>query len=472
MQLKYDLIVIGSGPAGTNAAITMSKHGKKVLIIENRNYIGGGCLHTGTIPSKTMREAALVLGSSHKEAFGHVEELKNESTHQIAYTSLIVKLRNVITTEIDVLRQQLSRNQVDVVIGNAEFINSTCLKVIDANGDTSKYQTEFVLIATGSSPNRPKEVPFDDHVICDSDSILEMGANLPKSMIIVGAGVIGSEYACIFSRLGVKVHLINKYKEVLNFIDKDVRSMLMEQMKRNGIMLHTEMDIESISITKEKKARVVLSSGIELEAGKLLYTQGRNGNTKKLNLAAAGINIEKYDLIKVNEFFQTSVPNIFACGDVIGYPSLASVSGEQGRFAANHMAGKNVNAMSDLFPYGIYTIPEISFVGKTEEQLIAANIPYVTGTAHYKEVSRGLIKGENRGLLKMHIHQENLTLLGVHIIGYGASELVHIGQAVMAFNGGLDYFLDHVFNYPTWAEAYKVAALSASNNLLELQKKA
>lgn len=463
MQGKYDLIVIGSGPAGQKAAISLAKRNKSVLVVENRPHVGGGCLHTGTIPSKTMREAAIrFVGMQRKKK----SALNPNKSEDITVSDITNKLESVISTELEIVDHQLARNGVDLAYGTASFIDAHTICVTDDNGDCSKYATEFVLIATGSSPNRPNDIPFDDQIICDSDSILHM-ENIPKSIIIVGAGVIGSEYACIFSEMGVKVHLINKYQDILNFVDVDLRRRLMADMKASGITLYSEVNVDKVEKTAEGKTRAYLSSGVELEAGMLLYCQGRNGNTEKLDLHTVGIDIQKYQLLSVNENFQTSVPNIYACGDVIGYPSLASVSAEQGRQAAYHMLNIKAHSFSDHFPYGIYTIPEISFVGKNEDELRKENIPFVTGVSDFKEIARGHIQGHAKGLLKLIIHEENFKLLGVHIIGYGAAELIHIGQAVMSFNGDLHYFLDSVFNYPTLAEAYKVAALNAYNQLPE-----
>ncbi len=461
MQSKFDLIVIGSGPAGQKAAISLAKRDKSVLIVENRPFVGGGCLHTGTIPSKTMREAAIRFVGMQRKKRSALTPAKKED---ITITDIETKLDQVITTELDIVNNQLGRNNVDMVYGTASFLDKNTVCVKDENGDTAKYVSEFILIATGSSPNRPASVPFDDEIICDSDSILHM-QTIPKSIIIVGAGVIGSEYACIFSEMGVKVHLINKYQDILNFVDQDLRRRLMDDMKNSGVTLYSEVEVAEISKTTEGKARIVLSNSVELEAGMLLFCQGRHGNIKSLNLKNVGIEAEKYELLKVNKYFQTSVENIYACGDVVGYPSLASVSSEQGRQAAYHMLQIKAHSFSEHFPYGIYTIPEISFVGKNERELTEANIPFVTGVSDFKEIARGHIQGHAKGLLKLHIHSENFKLLGVHIIGYGAAELIHIGQAVMTFGGDLHYFMDSVFNYPTLAEAYKVAALNAYNKL-------
>jgi NAD(P) transhydrogenase len=461
VQSKFDLIVIGSGPAGQKAAISMAKRNKSVLVIENRAHVGGGCLHTGTIPSKTMREAAIRFVGMQRKKKSALQPQKKED---ITLSDIVTKLETVIGRELEIVDNQLTRNNVGLAYGTASFIDKNTVCVTDENGDCSKYAAENILIATGSSPNRPTTIPFDDEIICDSDSILQM-QDIPKSIIIVGAGVIGSEYACIFSEMGVKVHLINKYQDILNFVDVDLRRRLMADMKASGITLYSEIELKSIERTAENKARAVLNNGVELEAGMLLYCQGRNGNTKKLELENVGIKVQKYQLLQVNSVYQTSVPNIYACGDVIGYPSLASVSSEQGRQAAYHMLDIKAHSYSDHFPYGIYTIPEISFVGKNEDELAKENIPFVTGVSDFKEIARGHIQGHAKGLLKLIIHEENFKLLGVHIIGYGAAELIHIGQAVMSFNGDLHYFLDSVFNYPTLAEAYKVAALNAYNQL-------
>ena len=464
MNAHYDIIIIGSGPAGQKAAFSMAKRGKSVLVVENRPRVGGGCLHTGTIPSKTLREAAIYYSRYYSPLKIYGKKTLDAKTYSIH--DIISRLDRVLSNEVEMLNEAFLRNNIDITYGSASFIDTHTIKVEDDNGDVSKYQTKHVLIATGSSPNRPKNIPFDDQVIMDSDSILRCD-QIPKSLIICGAGVIGSEYACIFSALGAKVHLINRHSEVLNFVDSDIRQFLTKEMKKNGITMHSNVEIEEVKKTESGKAFVRLNNGVELEASRLLYSMGRNGNTDKLALKNVGIKIEKYGLIKVDENFKTSTENIYACGDVIGYPSLASVSSEQGRIAVHHILKIPHNPVPELFPYGIYTIPEISYVGKTEDQLKEANIPYVSGLAGFDEVSRGQIRGTTQGRLKLLVHSENLKILGVHAVGYNATELIHIGQAVLTYSGDLNYFLDTVFNYPTFAEAYKVAALNAMNKLPE-----
>ena len=460
MKSKYDLIIIGSGPAGRNVAIPMSKAGKNVLMVENRRQLGGGCIHTGTIPSKTLREAALSLSNYHMKFFS--DGRSEDKT--IPFQEAIFRIKRVRQKEVEVTQHQLTRNNVDVVYGTASFIDKNTIKVLDENGDCSKYKSESIVIATGSSPNRPSEIPFDDDIICDSDSILNVN-KLPKSLIIAGAGVIGSEYACIFAQLGVKVHLINKHNEILNFVDKDIRQLLEEEMKSYGVIFHSNVLINKICKTEDEKVKIFLNNDVELEASKLLYCQGREGNTDHLNLKAAAIKQEKYKLLTVNKDFQTSTKNIYACGDVIGYPSLASVSAQQGQTIAKHLLKQTILNKAEIFPYGIYTVPEMSFVGKSEEELNKENIPYVVGLADYREIARGMIQGMVKGLLKLIVHKDSNKILGIHIVGYGASELIHIGQAVMVHQGDLYYFIDNVFNYPTLAEAYKVAALNAYNKL-------
>jgi NAD(P) transhydrogenase len=462
-KLHYDLIVIGSGPAGRRAAISLAKRKKKVLIVENRHALGGGCLHTGTIPSKTIRETSLSVSRYYSPQKNYDENLKRK---KFSMLDIRERLNRVTTSETLVIQSQLSRNNVDVTFGTGSLLDKNTVKVVDENGDVSKYKSGYILIATGSSPNRPKNIPFDDDVICDSDSILK-SEEIPKSLIICGAGVIGSEYASIFAAMGTKVHLINRHNCILNFIDKDMRMYLGNEMKTSGVTMHSSVEILEIKKTKENKAYVKLNNGVELEAGKLLFSMGRNGNTDNLGLGNVGIKIEKYGLIKVNKHYQTSVDNIYACGDVIGNPSLASVSAEQGRIAAHHIQKIPHEPVPERFPYGIFTIPEISYVGKTEGQCIEEKIPFIVGMAYFKEVSRGQIRGVTKGQLKIIMHKESLKVLGVHIIGYSAAELIHIGQAVISYNGKINYFIDNVFNYPTFAEAYKVAALNAINQLPE-----
>ncbi|MCB0280495.1 MAG: FAD-dependent oxidoreductase, partial [Calditrichaeota bacterium] len=289
----------------------------------------------------------------------------------------------------------------------------------------------------------------------------------PKSMIIAGAGVIGSEYACIFAHMGIKVHLLNRHSEILNFVDKDLRELLTKEMKNDGIIFHSNVELEKIKKTKEGKVSVQLNNGVELEAAMLLYCMGRNGNTKNLKLDAIKLKTEKYDLLKVNKNYQTTIKNIYAVGDVVGYPSLASVSAQQGTIAVKDILNLPINSIPELFPYGIYTVPEMSFVGKSETELNEEGTPFVTGIADYREVARGQIQGMVKGLLKMHIHKETLKVLGIHIVGYGATEIIHIGQAVLTFGGDVTYFTNNVFNYPTLAEAYKTAAFSAYNQVPE-----
>lgn len=465
MKTQYDLIVIGSGPAGQKAAFSMAKREKSVLVVENRSRVGGGCLHTGTIPSKTFREAAIYYSRYYSplKIYGKTAVLDKKD---YSISDIFGRVERVITNEVELFNEAFLRNNIDLAYGTASFLDKNTIQVLDDNGDISSYKTKHVLIATGSSPNRPNDIPFDDKVILDSDSILQCD-EIPKSIIICGAGVIGSEYACIFSALGAKVHLINRHSEILNFVDKDMRHALTRDMKSNGVIMHSNVEIEKISKNTSGKASVTLNNGVQIEAAKLLFCMGRNGNTNKLALENTKLKTEKYGLIKVNEHYQTAIPNIYACGDVIGNPSLASVSNEQGRLAAHHILKIEQIKAPERFPYGIYTIPEISFVGKNEEELQAEKIPYIAGLAGFDEVSRGQIRGTTQGKLKLLVCQKTYKILGIHIIGYNATELVHIGQAVMTLQGDLFYFVNAVFNYPTFAEAYKVAALNALNKFRE-----
>jgi NAD(P) transhydrogenase len=456
---SYDLIVIGSGPAGQRAAIQAAKSGKKVAVVEKRECLGGVCINTGTIPSKTMREAVLHLSGFHyREIYGINYRVKEK----ISMTDLSFRVNHVIKTEVDVTESQLRRNNVDVLPGQASFIDATHIAVENLHG-RNEYETSFALIATGTKPAVSAKVPVNGRTIVDSDQILSM-AEMPRTLIVVGGGVIGVEYACMFATLGVRVILVEKRPRLLEFADSEMIEALSYHLRDIRVTMRLNEEVESV---EESPGGVIanLQSKKKITGDALLYAVGRQGNVDELNLAAAGIEADARGRIKVDSDFRTSQPNIFAAGDVIGFPSLASVSMEQGRIAAGRAFNIPLHSKPEHYPYGIYTIPEISFIGKTEEQLTDEDVPYEVGVAFYREIARGQIRGDTTGRLKLIFHRETRLLLGVHIIGEGASELLHIGQAVMILGGTMDYFVDTVFNYPTLAECYKAAAFNGLNKL-------
>ena len=459
---KFDVLIIGSGPGGQRAAFQASKLKKHVAVIERQPYIGGAGLHTGTLPSKTLREAALFLsGFKQRAIFGFQLTMGREATLQ----ELMYRKMDVIKKQMGVIIDQFSRNNIEIVYGEASFIDEHRLTVKGARG-SEEFYGEVIIIATGTRPLRPTEVPFDKDHIYDTDTILKIDT-IPSTITIIGGGVIGCEYACIFAALGVKVNLVEKKSRLLPFADEEIVNSLIYWMRHSGITLR--LNEEVVKITVEGKDRVIttLKSGKQAVSEKLLYTMGRVGNTDMLNLSAVGLNPNERGGLKVNESFQTATPNIYAVGDVIGFPALTSTSMEQGRRAicnAFHREEMTCEIVSHL-PFGIYTIPEISMVGETEEGLTAKAIPYEIGCALFQEVAKGQIIGDTHGMLKLLFHREDRRILGVHIIGERATELIHIGQAVMDFGGTIDYFKDAVFNYPTLSDAYKVAALNGLNRL-------
>jgi NAD(P) transhydrogenase len=465
----FDLCVIGSGPAGQKAAIQASKLGKSVCVIERREVVGGASINTGTIPSKALREAIL-------RAAGRPSAMPREDDFKAARVAVLADLlascHSVINAEIEIVGKQFQRNGIALVRGVARFTDPKTVEVKSQHALESITADNFV-IASGTRPAKPADVPFDDGTVFTSDEVLKLPA-LPRSMIVVGGGVIGTEYASMMSIMGVRVILIEGRSRLLDFVDSEIIEALQYQLRQCGATLRLGEKVVKIAIAggppgaTPNGGRTVeahLESGKVLKADSLLYAIGRQGATDDLNLAAAGLSADDRGRITVNQFFQTAAPHIYACGDVIGFPALASTSMEQGRLSAVHMFGGTVQATAELLPYGIYSIPEISMVGWTEEKLTKEGVPYEAGIAQYKEIARGQLLGDETGMLKMLIHQESHAVLGVHVIGTGATELVHIGQAVMAHKGTAEYFVQTVFNYPTLAECYKVAALNGLNKL-------
>lgn len=459
---KFDVLIIGSGPGGQSAAFQAAKLKKRVAVIERQPYIGGAGLHTGTLPSKTLREAALFLsGFKQRAIFGFQLAIGREVTLQ----ELMHRKMDVIKKQMGVITDQFNRNNVEIIYGEASFIDEHRLSVKGTSG-SEELSGDIIIIATGTRPLRPKEVPFDGNHIYDTDTILKI-ANIPSNITIIGGGVIGCEYACVFASLGVKVTLVEKKSRLLPFADEEIVNNLCYWMRHSGITLRLNEEVVKITVEGQDRVVTALKSGKQLISEKLLYIMGRVGNTDMLNLDAIGIRVSERSGLKVNEGFQTTVPHIYAIGDVIGFPALASTSMEQGRRAVCNAFHKEEIAceISPHLPFGIYTIPEISMVGATEEELTKKGVPYEVGCALFQEVAKGQIIGDTHGMLKLLFHREDRRLLGVHIIGERATELIHIGQAVMGFGGTIDYFRDIVFNYPTLSDAYKVAALNGLNRL-------
>ena len=458
---EYDLVVIGSGPAGQKGAICAAKMRKKVAIIDRKKSVGGVCVHTGTIPSKTLREAVLYLSGFRQRTFyGRGYALKD----RIAMSDLIFRAESVMAREVEVIKSQLRRNYVTIFEGDARFLDAHTLEVKNDEG-AQLLHGQHILIACGTRPAHSAEIPVDGKRIFDSDQVhcLE---EIPRDLIVVGAGIIGLEYASMFAALGVKVTLLDQRPILLDFVDREIVESLCFQLRQLGTVFRLGEKVVSVGFDEERnRVFAKLASGKNVHGQGLLYTIGRQANGDLLNLESAGLSSEGRGKLSVNEHFQTTVPHIYAAGDVIGFPALASTSMEQGRLASCHMFGKPGKMPPNLIPYGIYTIPEISMVGQTEEQLTHENINYEVGLARYAELAKGQMLGDDQGLLKLVFDPDSLKLLGVHAIGDRAAEIIHIGQVVLTLGASIEYFRDAVFNYPTLAEAYKVAALDGLNKL-------
>jgi NAD(P) transhydrogenase len=457
---KFDLIVIGSGPAGQRAAIQAAKCGRHVVVVEQREIVGGTCINTGTIPSKTMREAVMHLsGYEYQGIYGVNYRVKEK----ITMADLGFRVSQVIKTEVDVTQSQLARNGVSVIMARASFLDATHVRVENVRGQAD-LEAPAILIATGTKPAATAAVPINGRNIVNSDQILSI-PEIPRTLIVVGGGVIGVEYACMFAILGSRVILVEKRPRLLEFADNEMVEALSYHLRDHRVTMRLNEEVDSVSETPEGGVVANLKSNKRIQGDALLYAVGRQGNVDELNLGAAGLEADSRGRIAVDAEYRTKVPSIYAAGDVIGFPSLASVSMEQGRLAAAHAFGVKIQSNPATYPYGIYTIPEISFAGKTEEQLTDEDVPYEVGVAFYRETARGQIRGDTTGRLKLIFHRETREILGVHIIGEGAAELLHIGQAVMILKGTIDYFVDTVFNYPTLAECYKQAAFNGVNKL-------
>jgi NAD(P) transhydrogenase len=461
----FDVLVLGSGPGGQKAAIAAAKLGRRVAIAERRNMIGGVCINTGTIPSKTLREAVLYLtGLSQREIYGQSYRLKDD----ITVADLAARTQHVIGREVDVIRNQLSRNRVKVLHGTARFTDPHTVSVVDDSGRSAQVTAEKIVIAVGTRPARPATVQFDDETIIDSDGIIHL-ERVPRSMVVVGAGVIGIEYASMFAALGTKVTVVERRDRMLEFCDPEITEALKYHLRDLAVTFRFRETVASVERHPPLGAVTVLESGKRIAADTVMYSAGRQGTADELDLDKAGLAADARGRIQVDEHFRTPVPHIYAVGDVIGFPALASTSMEQGRLAAHHACDEPVREINRIQPIGIYTIPEISFIGRTEDELTDARIPFEVGIARYRELARGQIAGDSYGMLKLLVEPETHKLLGVHVFGTGATEIIHIGQAVMGCQGTVDYLVDAVFNYPTLAESYKVAALDAMNKIRQIE---
>ncbi|KWV55885.1 pyridine nucleotide-disulfide oxidoreductase [Rhizobium altiplani] len=465
-MFQYDLVVVGSGPAGRRGAIQAAKLGKKVLVIEQGKRVGGVSVHTGTIPSKTLRETALNLSGWRERGFyGRSYRVKEEISADDLRRRLLITLDH----EVEVLEHQFARNRVQHIRGKASFLDPSTLEVVKDDGEVVKVTGASILLAVGTKPFRPDDIPFDNKTVLDSDELLDID-ELPRSMVVIGAGVIGIEYATIFSALDTAVTVIDPKATMLDFIDREIVEDFTYQLRDRNMKILLGTKADKVTRLDNGKVELKLDNGRRLVTDMVLFAAGRMGATDTLNLDAAGLEADSRGRLKVNpETFQTSVPNIYAAGDVVGFPSLASTSMEQGRIAARVAIGAVAKEPPKYFPYGIYAVPEISTCGLTEEEMKERGIPYECGIARFRETSRGHIMGLDTGLLKLIFSLKTRRLLGVHIVGEGATELVHIGQAVLNLKGTVEYFVENTFNYPTLAEAYKIAGLDAWNRMGDIK---
>ncbi len=457
----FDLAVIGSGPGGQKAAIMAAKLGHKVCVIDTKTMVGGVCVNTGTIPSKTLREAVLYLtGMQLRDLYGASYKVKDD----ITISDLLARLQHVIGRETEVIRSQLMRNHIELIPGVATFLDPHTLSVdIESAAAHRTLTADKVVIATGTTPARPPQVNFDGIRVLDSDQILLLDT-VPNSMVVVGAGVIGVEYASMFAALGTRVTLVEKREQMLDFCDPEIVESLKFHLRDHTMSFRFGEEVSTVESFGQGTI-TTLASGKRIAAEVVMHSAGRQGNTDALNLGLAGLSADKRGRLVVNEHYQTEVPHIYAVGDVIGFPALAATSMDQGRLAAAHAFNEPANELHGLQPIGIYTIPEISYCGKTEGELTRSSVPFEVGISRYRELARGQIVGDSYGMLKLIVHAETREILGVHIFGTSATELVHIGQAIMGCGGTVDYLVDTVLNYPTLSEAYKVAALDVTNKL-------
>lgn len=459
IEQQFDLVVIGSGPAGQKGAICAAKLRKRVAVVDRTLMIGGVCVHTGTIPSKTVREAIFQLTGAAVKSFYTQRE-----NGDISVQDLACRVRTIIARETEVIRAQLKRNSVAIFQGVAQFMDANTIEVANED-ERAVLHAEHILIACGTRPARSPDIPFDGKRILDTDEISGI-EGVPKELIVVGAGVVGLEYASFFAALGSEVTLIDQRPVILDFADREIVDALAYHLRQMGATFRLGEKVTRVSFDASRdRVYAELESGKKIQGHTLLYCVGRQANADSLRLELAGLTPDSRGKVVVNESLQTAVPHVYAAGDVIGFPALASTSMEQGRLASCHMFGARAEHMPELFPYGIYTIPEISMVGQTEEKLTAGKVPYEVGVAKYAELAKSMMLGDESGMLKLLFNRNDLKLLGVHVIGQRATEIIHIGQAVLSYGGTIEYFRDTVFNYPTLAEAYKVAALDGLNKL-------
>lgn len=460
---RYDLVVIGAGPAGEAAAINAAKHGKKVAIVEDKPTAGGGCTHLGTIPSKALRHAVKqIIYFNTNAMFRDIGEPRWFSFPKVLETA-----ERVISKQVQMRTEFLARNRINMYNGKARFVDANTIDIQPLSGNSElRLHTKEVVIATGSSPWRPENIDFSHSRIYDSDTVLHL-EHTPRTIIIYGAGVIGCEYASIFSGLGVKVDLIHPGDRLLNFLDDEISDALSYHMRDKGVLIRHGEQFDSVQVN-DRYVTMVMASGKKVKADAFLWAAGRTGNTKDLGLENIGLPVNSRGQIEVDEHYRTAVENVYAAGDVIGWPSLASAAFDQGRSAAANITSPGSGRHIDSVPTGIYTIPEISSIGKTERELTEEKVPYEIGQALFKNIARAQITKEGVGMLKILFHRQTLEILGIHCFGDQAAEIIHIGQAIMEQKGGgntLEYFVNTTFNYPTMAEAYRVAALNGLNRL-------
>lgn len=462
----YDLLVLGSGPGGQKAAIAAAKLGKRAGVVERRHMLGGVCINTGTVPSKTLREAVIYLtGLNMRDLYGQSYRVKEDITIQ----DLLARTQHVIGREIEIIRSQLFRNGVQLIHGTGRFVDDHTIAVRAHDSDTERrIRADRIVIATGTRPARPSHVEFDGQRIVDSDGILEL-ERVPTSMVVVGAGVIGVEYASMFAALGTRVTVVERRDQMLEFCDSEIVEALKFHLRDLSVTFRFGETVARVE-SSERGTVTTLESGKRIPADTVMYSAGRQGTTENLDLHNAGLTADDRGRIKVGADFRTEVEHIFAVGDVIGFPALASTSMEQGRLAAYAAFDEPVHSLLALQPIGIYSIPEISYCGQTEDELTRSSVPYEVGISRYRELARGQIVGDSYGMLKLLVSTESRQLLGIHVFGTSASELVHIGQAIMTCGGTIDHLVDTVFNYPTLSEAYKIAALDAANKMRAVER--
>ncbi len=461
---EYDLVIIGSGPAGEKAANEAAKLHKSVALVERRSVQGGVCLHTGTIPSKTLRETVVYIAGLRQRS---VYNFLPPANLNVTPRELMYRKDQVIREELEIIQQSMTRLGIEVIYGDGRIVDPQTVQVIGQDS-APLLKANKIIIATGTRSFRPDNINFDGKYVYDAETILDLDI-IPRSLTVIGGGVVGCEYASIFSHLGIQVTIIDSRDRLLPFLDNEIAQALSFLMRKYGVSLVLNEQADKISVENDQTV-TVLRTGRRIVSDRLLFAVGRCGNVEGLGLEALGIETDGRGLIKVNEWYQTAVENIYAVGDVIGFPSLASVSMDQGRLAARHAFSKgDISCLNSLLPFGIYTIPAVSIVGETEQALAAAGQDYAVGTARYYELARGQIINDHDGMLKILFEPGTKRILGVHIIGERATELIHIGQAVMSLGGNLDYFIETVFNYPTLAEAYKVAALDGLARLSSRQ---